>query len=525
MSGLQNDVLNSAPRATWLGARDAGFPVVSESSDKFARGQLAGVITCTTAVTILVFLRFLVKYTSGTRMLLDDWTCIVAWMSIIIYAMTAIMMFHYGLGHHMSEVSEDSYVEILRWLYASSIVYIPATYVTKVTLLLLVARVFAVMEKVVRGIYIFIIALFLAYLPIQLVKMFICTPIASYWDPNIAGTCLEMRKVFVSDLCLAIITDTTILILPIPLTWSLSFSWKKKIKIGVLLGAGGAATAVTTYRLYLVIQYLDSVDSTYDFAFLATLTLLEMVLGLSCACLPTLNVLVERVTRRASGANSDRQPQNMPRTRRSQLPPDRRDEPSELSKMWTTITGKTIASSTTRAGDRSTTTATTTIRPFGSFITSKLRGGTATTTHTNVHDELPVHNHGMHLLTTHGNLETCSASEHTINTHSDRMPCAAAATAATAAITPQTEPESPDFDVEMQMSSGKPVLITSNGGQVPTGPECLRLVDAAQGRREGWLAPAAKSRRPNGSWQPQLDSGPGRRRGAPWRSTHSGASP
>lgn len=143
---------------------------------------------------------------------------------------------------------------------------------TKVTLLLLVARVFAVMEKVVRGIYIFIIALFVAYLPIQIAKVCSCTPIPSYWDPTISGTCVDARKLFVCDLAIAIITDLTILILPIPLTWSLSFSWKRKVKIGVLLGAGGAAVAVTSYRMYLVIQFLGSEDATYDFAWLAFLT-------------------------------------------------------------------------------------------------------------------------------------------------------------------------------------------------------------------------------------------------------------
>lgn len=116
------------------------------------------------------------------------------------------------------------------------------------TLLLLVARVFAVMEKVVKGIHIFIIALFIAYVPIQLVKTFACSPIPAYWDPSIIGSGVDTRKVFVFDLSLAILTEFAILVLPIPLTWSLSFSWKKKVKIGVLLGAGGAAVAVTTYR-------------------------------------------------------------------------------------------------------------------------------------------------------------------------------------------------------------------------------------------------------------------------------------
>ncbi|KAJ1329874.1 Guanylate-kinase-associated protein (GKAP) protein [Microdochium nivale] len=55
-------------------------------------------------------------------------------------------------------------------------------------------------------------------------------------------------------------------------------------------------------------------------------------------------------------------------------------------------------------------------------------------------------------------------------------------------------PESPDFDIEAQMKSGRPVLLTRNREQALSagGAGFLRLVDAAQGRREGWLAPAGQ---------------------------------
>ncbi|KXJ86009.1 hypothetical protein Micbo1qcDRAFT_112891, partial [Microdochium bolleyi] len=184
-----------------------------------------------------------------------------------------------------------------QWLYASSVIYNPCAFVTKVALLLLVARVFAIMEKVVRGIHVFAVALLVAYLPVQVVKICICSPITSYWDASITGTCLNQRKVFVSDLVLAIITDITILILPIPLTWSLSFSWQKKLRISLLLGAGGAATAITAYRMYFVIESMSSADTPYDLVWLAQLSLFELALGLACTCLPSLNILFDRMRR------------------------------------------------------------------------------------------------------------------------------------------------------------------------------------------------------------------------------------
>ena len=128
------------------------------------------------------------------------------------------------------------------------------------------------MQKVVRTLYIFIIALGVAYLPIQLSKTFCCRPIPAYWDPSIDGACLDLRQIFVSDMVLAMGTDAIILVLPIPLIWSLTFSWQKKVRIAVLLGAGGAAVVVTAYRMYRVIEFMNSTDPTYDFAYLAILT-------------------------------------------------------------------------------------------------------------------------------------------------------------------------------------------------------------------------------------------------------------
>lgn len=60
-----------AAQAMSLGLRrDTSLP--DEPSDGFARGQLTGVIVCTATVALLFVLRFFVKFTSGTKMLLDD---------------------------------------------------------------------------------------------------------------------------------------------------------------------------------------------------------------------------------------------------------------------------------------------------------------------------------------------------------------------------------------------------------------------------------------------------------------------
>lgn len=147
--------------------------------------------------------------------------------------------------------------------------YCPAAYFIKATLLLLTARVFAVYERVAKAIKWFVVTLAIAYIPIQFVKMFVCIPVESFWDHSIRPTrCLNQAKAFIFDLSLAIMTDAIILIIPITLTWRLTMPLAERLKIAAILGAGGVALGVTTFRMYLLSAYLVTDDITSSFVYL-----------------------------------------------------------------------------------------------------------------------------------------------------------------------------------------------------------------------------------------------------------------
>lgn len=158
--------------------------------------------------------------------------------------------------------------------------YIPAAYATKVTLLLLIARVFAVKERVSRALRYFIIALAIAYLPIQIAKTAVCNPVSAYWNVTtkvgVTGQnpyCLNQTHLFIADISVAVATDFLILVVPIPLVMSMSaLPTRRKMKIIGLLSAGGLATATTVYRAVKIVQFLGSTDPTADFTVLSIFT-------------------------------------------------------------------------------------------------------------------------------------------------------------------------------------------------------------------------------------------------------------
>lgn len=163
---------------------------------------------------------------------------------------------------------------IIQGLYAASATYSPAAISAKTTLLLMTARVFGGSKPhISRRIHIFIALLVLMFLPIQICKMAICTPVQAFWDESIQDkTCLNQGILFLCDSMIAVLSDLAILVLPIYLTWSLSVPIKKKLKISILLGAGGIVVGLTAYRLYKSWQYSSSKDLTVDYVQIAILS-------------------------------------------------------------------------------------------------------------------------------------------------------------------------------------------------------------------------------------------------------------
>jgi hypothetical protein len=100
---------------------------------------------------------------------------------------------------------------------------------------------------------------------ITVVKIVICLPIEGVWDPSVPSKCLDRQASFIADTAVASVSDLVILFPPIILTWSLTFSTIKKIRIMLMLGAGGLATATSFARLGLLLQKNSFNDATLNF--------------------------------------------------------------------------------------------------------------------------------------------------------------------------------------------------------------------------------------------------------------------
>ncbi|KAF3800412.1 hypothetical protein GCG54_00014211 [Colletotrichum gloeosporioides] len=290
-------------------------PNFAQPEDLGRTNLVVGLAVMAGLTTIMFGLRSYSKTALNTHWYTEDWTCLAAYGLWMCYISTVLVMAHYGEGYHEWEVTKEAYKEVLQvgrnsvetsclipfvakhcqWLYIGSILYCPAAYLTKATLLLLEARVFAVYERVSRGVFTFIYVLLFCYIPIMMLKVLVCIPVAATWDSDIKpANCLNQRKVFISDMCLGVFTDIIILLVPLAMMFSLRLPFWTKVKVVALLSAGGIATGVSIFRLYKSILFLEPSDRTEGFVLLDITTALELAIGLICACLPTINLLIQR---------------------------------------------------------------------------------------------------------------------------------------------------------------------------------------------------------------------------------------
>ncbi|KAK1982228.1 hypothetical protein LZ30DRAFT_749493 [Colletotrichum cereale] len=213
-----------------------------------------------------------------------------------------------GLHHHPPY---DHFYECVSsaegWMYAGSLLYSPAAFFTKTSILLLTVRVFSIDKTVARTLHLLLAFILICYIPAEVAKAAVCIPVQSFWDLSIVEhKCIDQTKLFLYDSSLSVFSDLFILIVPIVLTSRMKVPLLKKIKIVGLLGTGGVGVAVTVYRIYLVAKYDKSTDPTMDFVPLDWTVTGELAIGMACACIPSIHHVWEQRAARAVPSSRSR---------------------------------------------------------------------------------------------------------------------------------------------------------------------------------------------------------------------------
>ncbi|KAF2005282.1 hypothetical protein P154DRAFT_425083 [Amniculicola lignicola CBS 123094] len=196
-----------------------------------------------------------------------------------------------GLGWHNTGVTPLMFVDFRKAFWASMWIYNLALTFTKVSILVQYHRIFA--TRHFRIICRSVLGVVAAYgIWTLLGSIFICTPVAFFWDKTIpGGTCLNQALVWYMNAGVNIVTDFTILLLPMPIIRGLNIPKAQRRALMVIFALGGIACIISIVRLRTLVTIANSEDPTYDNLSAATFSAVEVNIGIVCACLPSMRPL------------------------------------------------------------------------------------------------------------------------------------------------------------------------------------------------------------------------------------------
>lgn len=130
-----------------------------------------------------------------------------------------------------------------------------------------------------------------------IMAFFPCKPISLYWtrwDGEGQGKCLNVNAIAWSHAVTSIAVDIWMLALPLYEVFHLQLSLRKKLHITFMFCVGTFVTVVSILRLQSLVLFAASSNPTWDQTDIVKWSSMEMNVGIICACLPALRIIIAR---------------------------------------------------------------------------------------------------------------------------------------------------------------------------------------------------------------------------------------
>ncbi|KAH3918558.1 hypothetical protein HBI56_135090 [Parastagonospora nodorum] len=220
------------------------------------------------------------------RMILgaDDWIMLLATLLAIPVSVFPMIGIKFGLGLHIWDQKPEWYTPYWKMGYAADLLFPAACSLTKISLCVTYLRLFpGNTSKVfcyVLGTFVVLFSLASFFL-----SLFQCRPIRGYWDPSITQQCINMRAALVAIAALNSLSDFLIYLYPAKPLWSLHLPIKQRLGLICLFSIGLFVCIAGVLRMYYLEKFFTSFDPRWNGVPVWLCMVLEMNIGIICACL------------------------------------------------------------------------------------------------------------------------------------------------------------------------------------------------------------------------------------------------
>jgi len=273
-----------------------GSPQLSEEylAENKGPGTLVLVIVFPVLALLIVGLRLhtrfrIVKITSH-----EDYAIALAMLFSFGCMACQIIQVYNGVGRHIQALTIAQIITSFKALWASIQCYNFALTLTKISIALQYLRITT--GKTIRLICWVFIWFTAAFGIVALfVGTFQCVPVASFWNMQIPGKCINKTAWYYVAAVVSILQDILLVVLPFFILRRLAMPTREKVSLMVILGLGGIAAIASVCRLYALYFISVSSDITWDSPGAVYWSAIELNVGILCASLPTLRPFLARI--------------------------------------------------------------------------------------------------------------------------------------------------------------------------------------------------------------------------------------
>lgn len=278
---------------------------------------LAVTIIMVVLSTLFVFFRMLSRAAIVKRISVDDYFMMLAWTIAFGLSFAICYGTAWGLGRHETDVPGSWQPALRKAVYAFTVLYQPALMALKTSILAFYLTISTTHRIFKWACIATLLVVNAGGFALTMLTVFQCRPISVTFDDVVPAnaSCTDIVTIYLSSAPLNLITDFAILFLPMPILTSMRLPRKQKIILIVTFSFGIFVAAVDVVR----IAYLQSASMTRlaeiqnqthssngssrnavqtDFSWYASFSFMwsvvEVNVGIMCACVPGLKPLVSR---------------------------------------------------------------------------------------------------------------------------------------------------------------------------------------------------------------------------------------
>ncbi|KAI1778652.1 hypothetical protein F4818DRAFT_438807 [Hypoxylon cercidicola] len=224
----------------------------------------------------------------------DDWVALAAAATLVAQLGLTLTLVDAGLGHHASDLSLQQLTRVLKFLYIEYFIFDSTLFLTKISALMFLVRVFPNHERKANWFSISIwtihgcnIAWFVGKI---FGLLFVCDRISKNWMPWIDGKCGTTNSLYLGSAVPSAAMDLAILIVPLPKIWQLHTSSARKVGITITFALGYSVIIVSLGRLITVLLNTEALnnDITYKGVDVFYWTWMEPPITIISICLPAM---------------------------------------------------------------------------------------------------------------------------------------------------------------------------------------------------------------------------------------------